>query len=69
MDFDHHTKSAAGFHRRWMWSPEVKLRWFERVAALSASMLCARQGALYPQADAARFINGLAKLEAASTIG
>jgi hypothetical protein len=69
MDFDHHTKSAAGFHRRWMCLPETKRRWLERVVALNASMLWARHGAINQRADAARCINCLAKLEVASTIG
>ena len=65
-DFDSHIRYAAGFHRRWMGSPEAQRRWCERVSSMKIDMLCPQHGAIYQGADVERFINWFAELEVAT---
>lgn len=67
-DFDRHIRYAAGFHRRWMGSPEAQRRWCERVSAMKIDMLCPQHGAIYQGADVERFINWFAELEVATAL-
>ena len=65
-DFDRHIQYAAGFHRRFMGSPEAQRRWCERVSSMKIDMLCPQHGAIYQGADVERFINWFAELEVAT---
>ena len=62
-DFDQHIRHAAGFHRRWMGSPEAKRLWCERVSALPIDQLCPQHGAIYRGGDVMRFINWFDELQ------
>lgn len=67
-DFDRHIQYAAGFHRRFMGSPEAQRRWCERVSNMKIDMLCPQHGAIYQGADVERFINWFAELEVATAL-
>lgn len=61
-DFDRHIRHAEDFYRRWMWSPQAKQQWCERIATMNIDMLCPQHGPIYQGEDVERFINWFAEL-------
>ncbi len=62
-DYDSHVKYMVDFHRRYMASNRVLKKWVQSVYNLPIRYIAPQHGAIFPEAQAKRFLDWLQNLE------